>query len=173
MTAIDFKYSDLPTDIRLDRLIDEADSVEGAAVKLMDQIAVSFFWIGGLVYRLHATKAHLKAGFKDSPAGFIEYMQDKVGLSRRKTYVLARTYRTFRLAGLGAEDLTGLGWRKCEILSRLPTEELREALDRARKTLLSTLEKEIKSTRSTDPRMIKRRARIAQEKIETAYNGSV
>ena len=84
MTAIDFELNDLPTDITLDRLIDEADSVEGAALKLMDRIAVSFFWIGGLVYRLHATKAHIKAGYEDNPKGFVQYMQDAIGLSRRK-----------------------------------------------------------------------------------------
>jgi hypothetical protein len=95
-------------------------------------------------------------------------MKDNIGLSRRKSYVLPRIYRIFRQAGMSAEDLTGLGWRKCEVLSRLPVEELRTKglFDRAKRTRLSILEKEIKAPPSMDPRMVKRRERTTREKAE-------
>ncbi len=170
MTAIapELHLADLPDDPELNRLIEHAGGAEKAAHKLVDRIAVSFFWIGGLVFRLHTTKAHVRAGYSDTPSGFVKYMEDTIGLSRRKSYVLPRIYRVFRQAGMSAEDLTGLGWRKCEVLSRLPVEELRNKglLDRARRTRLSILEKEIKAPPSMDPRMVKRRERTAREKAE-------
>ena len=163
MIAPDFVTS-LPPDPKLSRLIQEAGGAENAALRLMDKVAVSFYWIGGLVYVLHRMNAHLRAGYPDSPKGFVTYMCDVYGLSRRKTYVLPRIYRVFCEAGLGPAELKGLGWRKAEVLTRLPTEELtRGVLERARHTRLAILEKEIKSPESQDPRMIRRREKIARK----------
>ncbi len=166
--ALELDLADLQYDAELNSLIEQAGGAEKAALKLVDKIAVSFFWIGGLVFRLHTTKAHVRAGYSDTPSGFVKYMQDTIGLSRRKSYVLPRIYRIFRQAGMSAEGLKGLGWRKCEVLSRLPVEELRNKgiFDRARRTRLSILEKEIKAPPSMDPRMVKRRERTAREKAE-------
>ena len=106
------------------------NDVLAAAQQLAAQHEELYYKLGGVLSKVQELRLHVEAGYDDTPKGFKSYAKERAGLEPRTSYYLMDIYRSFRRAGIGADDLSGIGWTKARVLTTIPAEDLKA--DKAR-----------------------------------------
>jgi len=137
----------------LNKLIQQYGSVENAALALIEQIGTSYFYLGGLLVRLHQDNAHSAGGYPESKRGFSAYVLELFDLKTSTSDLLMRIYRVLGEAGIGAEELHKTNYTGMRLIVMLPPNVLREEkshwLDLARTLSATKLDAKVREKLST------------------------
>lgn len=111
-----------------------------------------YFKLGGVLAKIQDDKLHTMDGrYEDNHEGFQRYVDENISnLGRRKAYHLIKIYKQFRLAGISASDLQGMGWTKARILTQIEPDLLArdkdDLLERGRNSTRTDLEEYVRRT---------------------------
>ncbi len=103
------------------------NDVVAAAKALANKDEEINYVLGGLLAKIKDDRLHIEAGYPDTHIGFSDFVQDQVGVGKRKAQYLRNIYVVFRQVGLDKSVLADIGWTKAKELTRLSLEDLHDA----------------------------------------------
>ncbi len=102
------------------------NDVVGAARTLANKDEEINYVLGGLLAKIKDDRLHIEAGYPDTHTGFSDFIEDHVGVKKRKAQYLRKIYVVFQLVGLDKSVLADIGWTKAKELTRLSLEDLED-----------------------------------------------